>query len=145
MPPKGHSSSSHSSRSSSHSSRSSSRSSSSRSSSSRSSGSRSSYSGGSGSRFSGSSCGPSRHSSTSRKSHPIRTGPSTRTMAPSRPRTNQPTGYRGSGGTRPSYYYGHRHDYIFFPVCQAIRIFRGAFIGKAGRTKMMHTQGDMLA
>ena len=37
-------------------------------------------------------------------------------MAPSRPRTNQPTGYRGSGEARPAYYYGHRHDYIFFPV-----------------------------
>ena len=34
-----------------------------------------------------------------------------------RPRVNQPTGFRPMGGlSRPTYYYGRRHDYIFYPV-----------------------------
>ena len=33
-----------------------------------------------------------------------------------RPRVNQPVGYRPTGGRRPSYYYGHRHDYVYYPV-----------------------------
>ena len=113
MPPRGHSSSSRSSSSSHRSSSSrssSSRSSSSRSSSSRSSGSRSSFSGRS-SRSSFSSSGPSRHSSTSRNSRPVN-----RQAVHARPRVNQPTGFRGTGYSRPSYHYGRSHDYVFFPV-----------------------------
>ena len=33
-----------------------------------------------------------------------------------RPRVNQPVGYRPTGGRPPSYFYGRRHDYIFYPV-----------------------------
>ena len=33
-----------------------------------------------------------------------------------KPRVNQPVGYRSFGGVRPSYYYGRRHDYIYYPV-----------------------------
>ena len=33
-----------------------------------------------------------------------------------RPRVNQPTGFRGTGYSRPSYHYGRSHDYVFFPV-----------------------------
>lgn len=106
MPPSGHSSSSHSSHSSSsHSSHSSSRSySSSRSS--------SSFSSRSSSR------GPSSHSSSSWSSK-LKTGSSSRVSAPpARPRVNQPTGFRPAGGVarRPTYYYGRRHDYIYYPV-----------------------------
>ncbi len=38
--------------------------------------------------------------------------------APSRPRINQPTGYRpsGHGGPGPRYVYGRRHDYIYYPI-----------------------------
>lgn len=131
MPPGRHSSSSHSSSSHSSSSRSSSSSSrSSYSSSSRSgsSSSRSSYSSssrsGSGSLpsrspynpsyRSSSSRGPSPHSSTSRSSTPasrsVSSGPSRR------PRVNQPMGFRDQGSRRPTYYYGMRHDYVYYPV-----------------------------
>lgn len=37
-------------------------------------------------------------------------------MIPSRPRVNQPRGFRSTGGYGPSYYYGQRHEYIFFPL-----------------------------
>lgn len=33
-----------------------------------------------------------------------------------RPRTNQPTGFRPSGGRRSSFFYGRRHQYIYYPV-----------------------------
>ncbi len=118
MPPRGHSSSSHSS--SSHSSGSSrsysssrSSGSSSRSSSSHSSSSRSSYS-----------RSPSPHSSTSRSSRQTSYGnasysrqqSSSPSPPPKRPRINQPAGFRPVGGRRPSYYYGRRHDYIYYPI-----------------------------
>ena len=112
MAPSGHSSSSHSS----HSSHSSSHSShSSHSSSSR------SYSS---SRSSSSSYsrGPSSHSSTSRTSRPGGTYNShsygTVSPSPSRPRRNQPQGYRPSGqyGQQAHYVYGRRHDYVYYPV-----------------------------
>ena len=37
---------------------------------------------------------------------------------PSKPRSNQPTGYvpRGGGVQRPRYVYGRRHEYIYYPV-----------------------------
>lgn len=35
---------------------------------------------------------------------------------PSRPRVNQPTGFRGTGSRGPSYYYGRTHEYVFFPI-----------------------------
>ena len=114
MPPSRHSSSSHSSRSSSSSFRSSSRSSGSsfRSSSSHSSGSsssRSSFSGG----------GPSRHSSTSRTSAPA-FGAAKSAPGPKdpgwRPRVNQPTGFVAATHTRPTYYYGKRHSYCYYPM-----------------------------
>ena len=36
---------------------------------------------------------------------------------PMRPRVNQPSGFRPSGSSyRPTYYYGRRHDYIYYPV-----------------------------
>ncbi len=116
MPPRGHSSSSRSSRPSS-----SSRSSSSRSSSgfSRSSSSRSS------SYRSFSSSGPRSHSSSSRSSKPSfqtgssaqrqRSGPVKPIEPPRRPRTNQPIGFIVSGLRKPSYYYGRRHDYVYYP------------------------------
>lgn len=100
MPPSGHSSSSHSSHSSSsHSS---------------SFGSSRSYSSGS----SRSSSGPSSHSSSSWSSKPSYSSKPSRPKAPApaRPRVNQPAGYRTFGGVRPTYYYGRRHDYIYYPV-----------------------------
>ena len=33
-----------------------------------------------------------------------------------KPRFNQPSGYRPTGAERPSYHYGRRHDYVFYPV-----------------------------
>ncbi|MBR0162198.1 MAG: hypothetical protein IJQ02_13070 [Oscillospiraceae bacterium] len=115
MPPRGHSSSSHSSSSRSSSSRSSSsRSSSSHSSSSRSSssGSRSSYS-----------RGPSSHSSSSHSSRPSAFGNSysranqpAPPSAPKRNRVNQPSGFQIIGNRRPSYFYGRRHEYIYYPI-----------------------------
>ena len=39
-----------------------------------------------------------------------------RSVPSGRPRVNQPTGFRGYGNRGPTYYYGHRHDYIFFPT-----------------------------
>ena len=34
---------------------------------------------------------------------------------PRRPRVNQPLGFLFSGALRPSYYYGRRHDYVYYP------------------------------
>ena len=100
MPPRTHSSSSHSSYS--RSSFSSSRSYSSRSSSS------SSYSRPS---------RPSPHSSTSHSSRPSYSSSVQRPKTiPNRPRNNQPTGFRPVQGVRPAYHYARRHDYIFYPV-----------------------------
>ena len=103
MPPSGHS---HSSHSSSHSSFSS------HSSSSRSFSSSSSRSYSSSSRSSSGSRGPSSHSSSSMTSKPKAYVP------PARPRVNQPSGFRPTGGmgARPTHYYGRRHDYIYYPV-----------------------------
>ena len=129
MPPRGHSSSSHSSSSRSSSSSSRSSSSSSRSSSSyRSSGSHSSSSRSSSSGYSGSrssySRGPSSHSKTSKSSKPVSpSGASSARRQPRpapppppqrRPRVNQPIGFMISG-LRPSYLYGRRHDYVYYP------------------------------
>lgn len=112
--PSHHSSSSHSSssRSSSRSSGSSFRSSSSHSSSSRSysSGSSRSY----GSSRSSRSSGPSGHSASSRGSGwaaASRPAP----QPTRRPRVNQPVGFLISQSLRPSYYYGRRHDYVYYP------------------------------
>lgn len=58
--------------------------------------------------------GPSSHSVSSHSSRPAGSGRSPST--PIRPRVNQPSGFRGPGGERPTHYYGRRHDYIFFPV-----------------------------
>ena len=33
-----------------------------------------------------------------------------------RPRINQPLGFIVAGGLRPSYYYGKRHDYVYYPT-----------------------------
>ena len=116
MPPSRHSSSSHSSRSSS--SRSSSRPTSSHSSSSRSS---------SGSSRSYSSRGPSSHSLTSHSSRPAFSGsassyrpqsrpaPKPTPQPVHRPRVNQPVGFLISQMLRPTYYYGRRHDYVYYP------------------------------
>ena len=127
MPPRGHSSSSHSSGSRSSSSSRSSGYSRSSSSYSRSSGSHSSSSrpssSSSGYRAS-SSRGPSSHSKTSKSSRPVSPGGSAAPRTPSRPapapqpprrpRTNQPIGFMISG-LRPSYLYGRRHDYVYYP------------------------------
>ena len=56
--------------------------------------------------------GPSRHSSTSRYSTPTRERSEPAVNA--RPRFHQPSGFRGP--VRPTYHYGRRHDYIFYPV-----------------------------
>ena len=116
MPPSRHSSSSHSSRSSS--SRSSSRSTSSHSSSSHSS---------SGSSRSYSSRGPSSHSWTSHSSRAGYSGAASSYRSQSRsstkpapqpvhrPRVNQPVGFLISQMLKPTYYYGRRHDYVYYP------------------------------
>ena len=105
--PSRHSASSHSSRS--RSSGSSFRSSSSRSSpSSRSSGSRSAWGG-----------GPSGHSATSHSGSPVSGGSAGRRQAnpqpAPRPRVNQPVGFLITQTLRPKYYYGRRHDYVYYP------------------------------
>ena len=116
MPPSRHSSSSHSSRSSS--SRTSSRSTSSHSSSSHSS---------SGSSRSYSSRGPSSHSWTSHSSRAGYSGAASSYRSQSRsstkpapqpvhrPRVNQPVGFLISQMLKPTYYYGRRHDYVYYP------------------------------
>ena len=38
-----------------------------------------------------------------------------RPVQPHRPRINQPMGFVVSGLLRPSYYYGQRHDYVYYP------------------------------
>ncbi len=123
MPPSRHSSSSHSSRSS-RSSGNSFRSSNSHSSSSRSSGRSSSSSSSHSSSFSG----PSRHSSFSHSSRPASFGGFAAQQRPGRqpepvyspepvhrPRVNQPIGFVVSSLMRPTYYYGRRHDYVYYP------------------------------
>ena len=37
-------------------------------------------------------------------------------MTPMRPRVNQPTGYKPTGGQAPYYVYGRSHDYTYYPV-----------------------------
>ena len=122
MPPKGHSSSSHSSGSSR--SFSGSRSSSgsfSRSSSRPSSHSYSSHSSSSsassGRSFGSSSSGrPSSHSGTSHTGSAPKTGMASQSRHGPRPRINQPIGFVISAGRRPVYHYARRHDYVYYPV-----------------------------
>ena len=132
MPPSGHSSSSRSSSSRSSSSRSSSSrsyssssrssySSSSRSPSSHSSSSRSSsaYSSRSSSSYSSkpaASRGPSQHAASSKNSGPaLSRQPDHERGLDWRPRVNQPTGFVPATKLRPTYYYGRRHSYCYYP------------------------------
>ncbi len=69
--------------------------------------------------------GPRSHSASSHSSRPLFSSPSytqrqpQRTAAPPspprRPRVNQPLGYVISETFRPAYYYGRRHDYVYYP------------------------------
>lgn len=71
---------------------------------------------------------PSGHSTSSHSSRPLSGGsapsanrqqsrPATRPVSqPSgRPRVNQPVGFLATQALRPIYYYGRRHDYVYYP------------------------------